>query len=190
MPSDSGSSRAASGGAFERRKMATARRSRTAATIRSVLRVRLFIGGRQKQRTTCRRGRTVGHLAFLVESEFENLPRFRVDTQNICHIASLLFNSVGDPATKLLTLARCHLKSRMTKAPSGRMKSGVGFRPDGMRDGPDRPAEESLSMFRARAIGIASVVFVLSAAQAAHAGPKFADYPQRKANSASSRRIS
>jgi hypothetical protein len=37
-------------------------------------------------------------------------------------------------------------------------------------------------MFRARAIGIASVVFVLSAAQAAHAGPKFADYPQRKAN--------
>src|ERR1017187_3186407 len=41
MPSDSGSRRAASGGALERRKMATARRSRTAASIQSVLRVRL-----------------------------------------------------------------------------------------------------------------------------------------------------
>src|SRR6266567_7182663 len=47
MPSDSGSSRAASGGAFERRNTATARRTRTAATTRSVLRVRLFIAGRR-----------------------------------------------------------------------------------------------------------------------------------------------
>ena len=43
MPSDSGSSRAASGGALERRKMATANNTRTAATTKSVLRVRLFI---------------------------------------------------------------------------------------------------------------------------------------------------
>src|SRR5271157_1357973 len=43
MPSDSGSKRAASGGALERRKMATARRTRTAATMRSVLRVRRCI---------------------------------------------------------------------------------------------------------------------------------------------------
>src|ERR1035437_250830 len=50
MPSDSGSSRAASGGALERRKMATARNSRTAATIQSVLRVRLFMKGRQRPR--------------------------------------------------------------------------------------------------------------------------------------------
>jgi hypothetical protein len=48
MPSDSGSRRAASGGAFERRKIATAKNSRTAATIQSVLRVRLFIMSRQK----------------------------------------------------------------------------------------------------------------------------------------------
>src|ERR1700722_2066190 len=40
IPSDSGSRRAASGGALERRKMARASRSRTAATMRSVLRVR------------------------------------------------------------------------------------------------------------------------------------------------------
>ena len=40
MPSDSGSRRAASGGALERRKMARASTSRTAATMRSVLRVR------------------------------------------------------------------------------------------------------------------------------------------------------
>jgi hypothetical protein len=44
IPSDSGSRRAASGGAFERRKMATASKSRTAATTQRVLRVRLFIG--------------------------------------------------------------------------------------------------------------------------------------------------
>ncbi len=50
MPSDSGSRRAASGGALERRKMATASRSRTAATIQSVLRVRLCIEGRQRLR--------------------------------------------------------------------------------------------------------------------------------------------
>src|ERR1035437_300246 len=43
MPSDSGSRRAASGGAFERRKTAAARTTRTAATIQSVLRVRLFM---------------------------------------------------------------------------------------------------------------------------------------------------
>ena len=48
MPSDSGSRRAASGGAFERRKIAAARKAITAATIHSVLRVRLFIKGRQK----------------------------------------------------------------------------------------------------------------------------------------------
>src|ERR1700756_4300632 len=43
MPSDSGSRRAASGGALERKNTATASNSRTAATIRSVLRVRLCI---------------------------------------------------------------------------------------------------------------------------------------------------
>src|ERR1700739_1319603 len=41
MPSDSGSRRAASGGALERRKTATASKRTTAATTRSVLRVRL-----------------------------------------------------------------------------------------------------------------------------------------------------
>jgi hypothetical protein len=50
MPSDSGKRRAASGGAFERRKMATAKRIRTAATTQSVLRVRLFMKGRQELR--------------------------------------------------------------------------------------------------------------------------------------------
>src|ERR1035437_7167405 len=60
MPSDSGRRRAASGGALERRKMATVRRSRTPATMRSVLRVRRFIRGRQDYRITSDqdRGRT------------------------------------------------------------------------------------------------------------------------------------
>ncbi len=40
MPSDSGRRRAASGGALERKKTATASKNRTAATMRSVLRVR------------------------------------------------------------------------------------------------------------------------------------------------------
>src|SRR5208282_5903252 len=40
MPSDSGSRRAASGGALERKKTARATRTRRAATIKSVLRVR------------------------------------------------------------------------------------------------------------------------------------------------------
>lgn len=43
LPSDSGCRRAASGEALERRKMATASKSRTAAPMRSVLRVRRFI---------------------------------------------------------------------------------------------------------------------------------------------------
>src|SRR5450631_4169008 len=49
MPSDSGSRRAASGGALERRKMATAKNSRTAATTESVLRVRRCIPSGQEQ---------------------------------------------------------------------------------------------------------------------------------------------
>ena len=52
MPSDYGSRRAASGGALERRKTATARRSRTAANIQSVLRVRRCMKGRQEERIT------------------------------------------------------------------------------------------------------------------------------------------
>src|ERR1017187_5062918 len=59
MPSDSGRRRAASGGALERRKMATVIRTRTAATIRSVLRVRRFIRCRQDYRITSDQGR--GH---------------------------------------------------------------------------------------------------------------------------------
>lgn len=43
MPSDSGSSRAASGGALDRRKIAADSKSTTAATVQSVLRVRLVI---------------------------------------------------------------------------------------------------------------------------------------------------
>ena len=43
MPSDSGNRRAASGGALERKKTARATRTRRAATISSVLRVRRLI---------------------------------------------------------------------------------------------------------------------------------------------------
>ena len=48
MPSDSGSRRAASGGALERRNTATASRSRTAPTIQSVPLARRFMRGRQE----------------------------------------------------------------------------------------------------------------------------------------------
>src|SRR5579863_10260704 len=48
MPSDSGRRRAASGGALERRKTATANRMSTPATTNSVLRVRLFIPSGQE----------------------------------------------------------------------------------------------------------------------------------------------
>src|ERR1017187_7763140 len=50
IPSDSGRSRAASGGAFERRNTATANRATTVAKIQSVLRVRLRMLARQKYR--------------------------------------------------------------------------------------------------------------------------------------------
>jgi hypothetical protein len=63
--------RAASGGALERRKMARGSRSRTAASIEGVLRVRLCIWGRQRYGIApreighhSRRGRSSGNYSF------------------------------------------------------------------------------------------------------------------------------
>ena len=52
MPSESGSSRADSASALERRKIAKTRKSCTADVPRSVLRVRLFMGSRKDYRIT------------------------------------------------------------------------------------------------------------------------------------------
>src|ERR1035438_2153424 len=121
MPSDSGRRRAASGGALERRKMATVSISRTAATIRSVLRVRRFMWCRQNYGITSDqdRGRTWLQLVELLRCRLYWLHRGLLQIGSVLRVRRFMWcrqnygitsdQDRGRTWLQLVELLRCRL---------------------------------------------------------------------------------